>query len=299
MKNCEHKSNQLPIIALSLSSLFWSGNFIVGRAMRDDMQALTLNYWRWLIALLFLLPFTIRIVRQHFQIIAQHLKFVVILAITGIAGFHLCVYQALHTTTAINALLFLSISPLMIIAGSRLLFKDRIKPGQAAGILVSLTGVVVLLTHGELQRLLSLSFNRGDIWMLIAVLLWSTYSVILKHKPPELAQLILLNSTVAVGVILMTPFYLIISTDFPGFDLNLPNLGGLLYISIFASLLAYFCWNYGVSRLGPNTAGSFLHLMPLFGAILSVLFLGEGIQYYHLAGAMFIAGGLIFSHRFK
>ena len=292
-------SNRLPILALSLSSLFWSGNFIVGRALRDEMQALTLNYWRWLIALLIILPFSITQTRTHAQAIKRHWFFLGVLSVTGIVGFHLCVYQALHTTTAINALLFLSISPLIIIVASRIAYKDKINIWQIVGIFISLIGVLVLLNRGDLARLRSLVFNIGDLWMLGAVLLWSVYSVVLKRKPAPLTQLALLNSSMAIGVIIMTPFYLISITGNIGFAITLANLSGLMYISLFASLVAYFCWNYGVSQLGPNSAGGFLHLMPLFGAILSVLLLDEGIHVYHLIGAAFIATGLTLSNRSK
>lgn len=286
-----------PVIALTLSSLFWSGNFIVGRALRDEVEALTFNYWRWMIALLILLPLSIKGVRQNILAIRRYWRFVLILSVTGIVGFHVCVYQALKTTNAINALLFLSISPLLIIVGSRFAYEDKINHWQVIGILLSLVGVIGLLTHGEPARLRSLQFNVGDMWMLVAVVLWSAYSVILKRKPQRLSQTALLNGTAAFGVVVMTPFFLMLMPDGIGIELTMPNIAGLLYISIFASVISYFCWNYGVNGLGPNTAGSFLHLMPLFGAILSVIFLGEGIMIFHLVGATFIAAGIAISKR--
>lgn len=286
-----------PALALSLSSLLWAGNFIVGRALRDEIQAVPLNYWRWLIAALILLPFSFKAVRKHAGMILRHWKFLSFLALTGIAGFHIGVYQALHTTTAVNATLFLSMSPVMIIVGSRLVYQDQIKPRQLLGITVSLLGVIALLTHGEPERLLALQFNVGDLWMLLSVTLWSMYSVILKKKPAELPQPVLLNATVLYGLVMMTPLFLMTRSAGLGFTLSTSALLGLLYISVFASVVAYFCWNYGVSRLGPNRAGSFLHLIPLFGAILSLLFLGEGVQGYHIIGALFIGGGILLTSR--
>lgn len=299
MSKLARKLTLSPALALSLSSLFWSGNFIVGRALREEVDPLTLNYWRWVIALLILLPFSLPVLWQHVSTIRQYWKFIIMLAITGIVGFHFCVYRALQTTYAINALLFLSISPLMIIVGSRLAYKDRINSWQLMGILLSLAGVVGLLTHGDPQRLRNLQFNSGDLWMLVAVVLWSVYSVILKRKPQQLSQTVLLNSTIIFGVIIMTPLYFSSMVEGTEFELTALNIGGLLYISIFAAIVAYFCWNYGVSRIGPNSAGSFLHLMPLFGAVLSVIFLGERIMAYHLLGAAFIAAGIGISSRIR
>jgi drug/metabolite transporter (DMT)-like permease len=290
-----------PVLALSLSSLFWAGNFTVGRALRDDIDAVALNHWRWSIAALILLPFSIPALRMQMPLIFKHWKLLVSLSITGVVAFHISVYHALQTTTAINALLFLSICPVLILFGSRLVFKETLRIVQVIGVSVSLAGVIVLLTHGEPERLILLQFNPGDLWMLLAILLWSAYSVMLKTKPDELSQTVLLASIVVFGVVMMTPIYLFYGYGNPGFSMSGQVFFGLLYIGIFASVLAYYFWNYGVSKLGPNRAGSYLHLMPLFGAVLSILFLEEGIQPYHLFGAVFIASGIMMSmsHRRK
>lgn len=287
----------LPQIALTFSSLFWAGNFIVGRALRDDIPAITMNYWRWIIALIMLLPLTLPALYQHRGLILKHWRFITLLAITGIAGFHIAVYLALQTTSAINALLFLSISPLVIILGSRLLHYELISQWQVMGIVLSLLGVTALITHGNPERILALQFNQGDLWMLLAVLCWSIYSVVLKQKPHGLSQKALLGSTVIIGVILMTPVFILSAHSFPGFEINAGNITGLLYISLFASVFAYFFWNYGVAQIGPNKSGVFLHLMPLFGAILSILFLDEGLKLYHWIGAILIAAGIFISSR--
>jgi drug/metabolite transporter (DMT)-like permease len=288
-----------PQLALSLSSLFWAGNFIVGRAMRDQVQPVPLNFWRWSIAFMILLYFSFGAVRRHRLLLFKHWRLVLLLAMTGIAGFHIGVYTALQTTSAINALLFLSITPVLIVIGSRILFHEPIQIMQVAGIFISLSGVVVLLVRGDPARLLGLQFNGGDLWMLMAVLLWSIYSVILKHKPPELPQAALLTSTIFLGLVIMLPLFLAVKPPGPGLQLDTSTIGGLLYISIFASVVAYFCWNYGVSRIGPNKAGAFLHLMPLFGALLAMLFLGEAIHAYHLGGAVLIAAGIALTNRVK
>jgi len=288
-----------PQLALSLSSLFWAGNFIVGRALRDQVQPISLNYWRWTIAFMLILYFSFGAVRQHRQLLFKHWRLILLLAVTGIAGFHIGVYTALQTTSAINALLFLSITPVLIVIGSRIAFHEAIQLLQLAGIFTSLSGVVVLLVHGELIRLLNLQFNTGDLWMLMAVLLWSIYSVILKHKPHELPQAALLTGTIFLGILVMTPLYFLTKPAGLGIQLSASTICGLLYISLFASVVAYFCWNYGVSRIGPNKAGAFLHLMPLFGAVLSMLFLQEEIRIYHLVGAALIATGIALTNKAK
>ena len=287
-----------PYMALSLASLFWSGNFIVGRALRDDVTPVTLNFWRWFIALLILAPVCIPAIVKQRSLIARCWRLIVLLGITGIAAFHICVYQALRDTTAINALLFLSLTPVTIVIGSWLMYRDPVTRRQAAGIAISLSGAVVIICHGEVVRLVTLKFNHGDLWMLAAMLLWAVYSVALKTKPPQLAQKSMLGATVMVGVTVMLPLYF--SVGQPAIGLLKSGVGplfGLLYISLFASVLSYFFWNRGLHDIGPNKAGVFLHLMPLFGAVLSLLFLGEGLRLYHLAGAIFIFSGIMLSSR--
>ena len=286
-----------PVMALSMSSLFWAGNFAVGRALREVTEAVPLNYWRWFIATIILLPFSIGPVRRSFPLIRKHWKLLLTLSMTGVVAFHVSVYHALRTTTAMNALLFQSFCPVMIIFGSRLLYRERINNLQLAGIIISMLGVVVLLTHGQPERLIQLQFNSGDLWMLVAIILWSAYSVLLKIMPEGISQTALLATIAVCGVIIMTPIYLITGSGALGIDPSFPVLAGLLYIGLFASALAYFFWNYGVSQLGPNRAGSYLHLMPLFGAVLSISFLGEYLLAYHVAGAVFIAVGILLTHR--
>lgn len=286
----------LPELALALSALIWAGNFVVGRALRDDYHAIALNYWRWMVAICVLLPFTFSIVRQHAHLLLKHWKYMLMMSITGIVGFHICVYHGLQSTLAINAMLFQSISPVLIIIGSRLMFHEHVYPKQVFGLGISLVGVLALLTRGDINQFLALQFNPGDLWMLVAVIMWSAYSVILRRKPAEIPANAFMSGIALYAMLLMTPLYLYTKpSDGPGITIDSSMISALLYIGIMASIVAYFCWNYGVSRIGPNRAGMFLHLIPVFGAVLSILFLGEHIQLYHLVGILMIASGIVLS----
>lgn len=287
-----------PYVVLSLASLFWSGNFIVGRALRDVAMPLTLNFWRWLIALLILAPVCVPYIINQRALVLGSWRLIILLGLTGIAAFHLCVYQALHDTTAINALLFLSLTPVTIVLGSWLVYRDPVSRHQGVGIIMSLSGAVVIISQGEWARLLNLQFNRGDLWMLGAMLFWAIYSVALKNKPAQLAQQSMLGATVAVGVVAMAPVYVITGQSGAAlFTSGGSVVAGLIYISVFSSVLAYFFWNRGVDVIGPNKAGVFLHLMPLFGALLSWTLLGEGLQFYHVPGGLLIFSGIMLSYR--
>ncbi len=282
----------LPYLWLMLAALFWAGNFVIGRAIRGDMPPVVLNFGRWLIALLILLPFSYGQVRRHWPVIRAEWKMVVILGITGVAAFNSLVYTALETTQAINAVLFTSTVPLFIGLIAWLMFRDTLTGRQIAGILLSLLGVVTVVARGDFARLLNLSFNPGDLWMLVAVPVWAYYSVLLKRRPAELPQLPLLTATVVVGVIALLPVIIWQFVQGATVSLNSTNILALLYIGLFASVLAFICWNSGVAALGPNKAGTFIHLMPVFGAILSVIFLGEQIAAYHLLGATLVFSGI-------
>lgn len=281
-----------PQVGLSAAALFWSGNFIVGRALRDEISPVSLNFWRWMIALAILLPFTLGSLWVHRQVILREWKLIAAIGLTGIAAFHTCVYLALATTTAINALLWLAMTPLLIVLGSWLVFQDRITLQQLLGIGVSLVGAIVLIAQGSMSLLMALRFNTGDLWMLLAVVLWAIYSLLLKRRPVELPQTALLSASTVAAILLMSPVYL---WGLPSEQQLLPStqvVWGLLYVSLFASVLAFLLWNNGVSRIGPSRAGTFIYLMPVFGAGLSVAFLGEGVQLFQLAGGVLVFSGI-------
>lgn len=281
-----------PHVGLSAAALFWSGNFIVGRALRDAISPLSLNFWRWLIALAILLPFTHGSLWVHRQVILREWKLITAIGLTGIAAFHTCVYLALVTTSAVNALLLLAMTPLLIVLGSWLVFQDRITLQQLLGIGVSLVGAIALIAQGSMSVLMALRFSAGDLWMLLAVVLWAIYSLLLKRRPVELPQTALLSASTVAAILLMSPLY---SWGLFSEQQSLPStqvVWGLLYVSLFASVLAFLLWNNGVSRIGPSRAGTFLYLMPVFGAVLSVAFLGEGVQLFQLVGGTLVFSGI-------
>lgn len=281
-----------PILALVCAAFFWSGNFIVGRALRDVIAPVTLNYWRWMVALVILLPFSFVQLWEYRRLLLSIWKTIIGLGLTGIAAFHICVYTALLDTTAINALIILSTAPVVIILSSWWIFKETISSIRGLGILVSLIGAIVLLVHGNSQILLQLEINKGDIWMLLAVPIWSIYCLLLKQRPAKLPHMALLCSSVITGLVFMTPVYLLRPLKGIGMTLNVANVMAILYISVFASVIAFFLWNYGVSKIGPNKASIYLHLMPFFGSILSICFLDEGLAPFHFIGAVLVFTGI-------
>jgi len=287
-------SKSLPYLIMTLPPIFWAGNFVVGRAVVSDQVApITLSFWRWLLAMLILLPFTIKPMWQQRKIIQAHFWKICFLAILSITAFNSLAYIALQYTTATNATLLNSFIPIFILVITGVFFKDKISSKQILGVLISLAGVFVILTRLDLEIIKVLSINKGDLWMLVATLDWALYSIFLKYLRPEgLSPLPFLGIMVIIGTVVLTPLLLLNPFNEAPIIWNDGMIKALAYIAIFPSIFAYLAWNYGMQKLGAATGGQFIHLMPLFGALMAVVFLGESIHLYHLLGGACIALGL-------
>lgn len=281
-----------PLLGLTLAALLWSGNFVIGRALRHAMSPLSINFYRWLMALVILLPLTLAPLKRHRGLIARHWRLIALLGLTGIASFQTLVYMVLSMTSAINTLLLLSLAPLAIALASWTLLGERPFGAQLGGIAVAFTGALILIAHGSASALVALSFGTGDLWMLLAVALWTCYSLLLKQVPPELPPLTLLGATSAVGVIWMLPFYLWLPSHERSLSMGWQAWCGLLYTALVASVPPFLLWNRGVARIGPSRAGIFIYLMPLFGALLAFAFLGENLHAYQLVGGVSVFAGI-------
>lgn len=283
--------------ALALTALLWSSNFVIGRAVRDDVAPATLNTLRWAIALAVLLPFTARDLLAHRAVLARRWKLVALLGLTGIAAFQTLCYVAVTMTTALNAILLLSLTPLAIVVVAWAGLGERVTRRQCAGLATSLAGAIVLVLHGELATLLGLRFNAGDLLMLLGVVLWAVYSVLLRRRPPEVPPLALHTASVTAGTLWMLPAF----AWQAGQGAALPAGAGAWlavgFVAVFSSALAHALWVRGVAAIGPNRAGVFIHLMPLFGAVLAITFLGEALGAFHVAGAALVLLGVVLASR--
>ena len=288
------KSRQVsPYLLLILTTFFWSGNFILGRAVRDAFSPVALSFWRWTIALLILLPFTWVGVRGQWSSIRRHWASLTLLAVLGIDIFNTFVYVGLQSTTATNAVIMMSTTPVIIVGLSYFLLKITVTRWQGLGITVSLLGVLVIVTRGDLTTLLVQRFNQGDAWMLMAVLCWALYSVCLNWRPAALDSLVFLTTTIGIGVAFLAPVYVWdIAVNGAILDITPITLSSIAYVAVFPSVLAFIFWNLGVAELGANRTGQFIHLMPAFGVVLAFVFLGERLYGFHWLGIGLIAVGI-------
>jgi len=289
----EESSWIVTALLLVLPPLFWAGNFIIGRAVRDEIPPLTLSVYRWIIASLLLLPFAWAALRRDRALYWRHRWLIAGISLTGITAFNSLIYLGLQTTPAANGIILNSFIPLLIVLLSAILYHAPVRPLQLTGMLISFCGVLAIVMRGDPQVLTSLSFARGDLILLSAMLCWALYTMGLKAVPAEINRTGLLSVQMAVGLVFLQPFWWweLATTD--GAVWNLHSVLSLAYIGIVPSVLAYLLYNTCVVRLGPARAGLSIHLMPLFGAMLSVLYLGEYLHLYHFLGALFIFTGIV------
>ncbi|MBY0429587.1 MAG: DMT family transporter [Rhodospirillales bacterium] len=285
-------TRRIEYLLMLLPPLFWAGNAVVGRYAMGAMPPVALSFWRWVLGLMLLLPFGLpRLMRQK-HLLRPHWKLLVVLSATSIAAYNTLLYTALTTTTAINATLVSTTLPLSIIALSWLWLGEKLSPMQATGLVVSLAGVLTVIARGDPAVLAALELRQGDLVVLAAVASWGIYSVLLRKHPTGIDPIAMLTILVAIGVVLILPFYLWELTVVGGFTPTFPVLAVITYVAIFPSALAYYFWNRGIAALGTNLAGQFTYLLPMFTAVLATVFLGEAFRWFHSAGLVLIFSGI-------
>ena len=292
------KQNNLAYLFLILATIFWSGNFIVGKAASIfEIPPFSLNFYRWLFAGLILLPFTFKELILKKNYIFKNLGFFIILGITSITIFNSIVYYSLHYTQVISGVLMISTIPVWIIFISSILKIEKTNIFQIIGVGLSLMGVIFIITKADLNLIKNLDFNKGDLTMVVAMFSWAIYSALLKKKTYEISQITLLQVVIITGLIFLIPIYIIEMNLGNVIKLDKPFLLTLTYVVLFPGLASFFFWIKGIALIGANRAGAFLHLMPIFGAIMAMVIFKEKFMFYHIIGAIFIISGITLSNK--
>ena len=279
-------------LLLTFTALFWAGNSIVGRAARDLVPPAALSFWRWIIALALLLPLAWPHLRRDWPVLKARWRIMLLFGTLAIGSFNTLLYTGLHSTTALNSMLIQSVQPALILIVGALMMRDRTSPRQIAGVLVSLAGVLVIIGRGELDVLLALRLNVGDAIIAFAVLLWAFYAVLLRRRP-QVHPLSFLAVSILVGVAVVLPVY---GAELWSGQRIVPvreSALAIAYVSIFPSFLAYLFFNRGVELIGAATTGQYLNVMPLMGAGLAMLLLGETLHLFHIVGLVLIVAGIL------
>ncbi|MFO1414602.1 MAG: DMT family transporter [Burkholderiales bacterium] len=287
-----------PYLLLTLAPFFWACNWIVGRGISSDIPPMAMTFFRWLFAGAMLAPFALPAVRRQWPAVRARWRILMLLGVIGIATHNALAYLGLRFTTATNGVILNSFIPVMIVTLSWVFLRERLAPVQLAGVLVSLAGVLAILSEGSLDTLLHLSVNVGDVFVVLSMLMWSIYTILLRWKPGGLGLVPFLFVIATIGTAVMFPFWL--GEMALGFAMRWTwgNVAALLAVSLFSSVLAYIFWNRGVAEVGANVAGLFVHLMPVFGIVLAWLVLGERLLPFHVAGIALILSGIWLTSRY-
>lgn len=291
----KRQSQGLAYAGLTAAALFWAGNAVVARGYAGTIPPLAMSFWRWVIALLVLLPFAWPHVVREWRIVTERWQHLVGLAMLSTATYNSLLYLAAQTTTAVNITLISATMPVMIALMARLILGSRLRWVQWAGIVLALTGVAVIVLLGATPG--ALGINTGDLVVFFAVLSWGVYSVLLRWRPLPAHQLTILFWLILLGLPFILPFYLWELSVQGGMTLNADTIPALMYVGVFPSVLSYLFWNYGISSVGPNRAGMFIYLVPIFTAIVAWFMLGERLHGRHAVGAVLILLGLYLSTR--
>ena len=290
--------NTKAYIMLVCASLFWAGNFIVGKyAFLTDIPPLSLVFYRWTLVWFILLPFTYKEIIKYKDIILKNLPILFLLGFTSVGLFNSFTYLALIHTQVINASLFNAAIPAIIILLCFIFKVEKTNKFQILGLIISVLGIIAIITKLKVDILLSLNFNKGDLIMVGGALTWGIYSTLLKRKKFTLPLLTLVHVVCTLGLISVLPQFLYEYTNGQviKFDINLVYT--LIFLALFPSIGSYYCWAGAVSIVGANRAGISLSLIPLFSTIFAIGIYDEKFQFFHLIGAILIILGLFLSNK--
>ncbi|MCB1912812.1 MAG: DMT family transporter [Zoogloeaceae bacterium] len=286
-----------PYLLLTLTVLFWSGNMVAGRGLREAVPPFSLAAIRWSIALLLTLPFALPHLRAQWKNLRASWPAILFLGLAGICCYNAFAYLALSGTTATNAALLNSFIPICTVAISWAFFGKRLTLLEALGVLISLCGVLMIISRGEPAMLASLSLNRGDLWMLTAVLFWAMYTVGLSWRPGGVEPMLMLAAFIVCGLMALIPAAIVEHANGLVISLTPGSIAGILYIGIFPSFLGYIFYNRGIALVGANKGALFIHLMPVFGTLLAAVFLDERPAWFHYVGIALIFSGIFLNTR--
>ncbi|RKE74389.1 DMT family transporter [Pseudorhodoplanes sinuspersici] len=284
-------------LLVALTYLFWALNIVIGRHAMASMPPVALSFWRWALAALILLPFTLSYLKRDWPVIRANLGMLCILGLTGTTGYAVASYWGLQYTQAINGLLIQCTMPIIIGVTTYFVVGDKLSARQMSGIAVSFFGVLMILLRGDPDVLHAISFNRGDMWFAAAVLIFAFYSPLTRKYRPPIHPMSFLAITIITGTLLVIPLFIweSVAIGMPTLDMHTALI--FLYMAIFPSIIAYICFNRAIQLIGPNLVAALYPLIVVFGVTLAIVFLGERPEWYHFIGTIFIVGGVLLATR--
>ncbi|MDE2377009.1 DMT family transporter [Bradyrhizobium sp.] len=285
-----------PYLLLSLTSLFWAGNIVLARHVGSHIPPITMTTIRWFGVFFILLPFAWPHLRRDRPALRAQLPLMLLLSLVGFAFNNAISYWAMQYTEALNALLIQSSGPLFVALWSLVLFGVRLTAAQAAGIVISLAGVLTIILRGDFAALAGIAFNKGDVMFASSLVSFGLYSALIPRRP-KIHQLSFISFTTCCGALMLLPGAAWEFCNGTLLTLDALTLATLAYILVFPSTLAYLFFNRGVALIGPNRAAPFFHLVPVFGSAMAILLLGEKLRLFHLIGYALVLAGVVIASR--
>ncbi|HLK30610.1 MAG TPA: DMT family transporter [Puia sp.] len=285
------------ILLAVLTTLIWSGNFVVARSAREQVPPISLAFYRWLCATIIILPFGFRKIIAEKEILLKNKWYLLFAALTGIALFNTCVYVAGHYSSAINlALIGTTSSPIMAVILARIFLKEKITWLRILGLAICISGILLLMGKGSFTEIINFRFSLGDVWVLLGAFFFAIYNVLVRKKPTGISPLVFVSTVFTVGTIIILPFYLIEKNYSAPVHWNMNLFWIILYLGLGNSIISYLCWNAAIARLGTARTALFGNLIPIFSSIEAVILLGEKITVIHILSAVLVIIGLIIAN---
>jgi drug/metabolite transporter (DMT)-like permease len=281
-----------------IATLLWSGNFIIARKVSNVISPISLAFYRWACASLVLFPFAYKKVYAELNHLKANWKILSLIALTGIALFNTFVYVAGHNTTAINmALIGTTSSPIFATIMAVVFLKERLGFYRIIGMILCILGIVLLISKGSWEVLLSFKFSSGDAWILAGAFAFAVYNILVRRKPIQISALSFLLIIFVFGTLMLFPFFIIEQSIVKeSIDWSNSLIGSILYLGIGTSVLAFWCWNLAISKLGAGRTVLFGNLIPIFSTLEAVLILGEAITPIHFYSGILVIGGLVIAN---
>jgi len=281
------------IVLAIIAALLWSGNFVISRAVKNDISPITLAFYRWLTASIIILPLAWKAFKQEQAIISSNIKYLFFVSLSGIAVFNTCVYVAGHYTSAINmALIGTTSSPIFATIMAVVFLKERLSKFRVLGMMICITGIILLISNGSWAKLAAFHFSKGDLWVLAGAFAFAVYNVLVRSKPANISAINFLFVIFVLGTIMLFPLYLKeLLVDAPT-KWNQTLLLSILYLGVGTSVTAFLCWNLAIQALGASRTVLFGNLIPLFSIIEAVILLGEKMTIAHIISGTIVIAGL-------
>ena len=281
------------------ATLIWSGNFIIARGLPDHISPVTLSFLRWLTALFVIAPFAVKSLWCQRSIIRHNLVFLSAVAFLAVTLFNTLLYIAAHDSSALNMTLIAISSPVFVVVLARIFLGEPLTPQRIIGLLLAVTGIVLLITGGDITVLTNLTFSIGDFWMLVAAVAFAAYSILVKYKPEGLSQIAFLASIIILGFTFLIPWALWENLYDGKLELSFRVLTAIGYIGVGPSIIAFLCWNRAVLEIGPTRTAFVYYSLPVFSGLEAYLFLDEPISWIHILSGMLIIFAIVLANVYR